>query len=139
LRSSLSRELGTRIRAARESARLTQLELATALKVTQSNVSHWESGSRTIDFFMLLTLAHLTERPIEYFVPSSASNGRASGSEYVSLLTRLDPKLRVVYAEALRAMLAQPELIEMLADRLDPRQRQSVSHGRDAVTDATER
>jgi transcriptional regulator with XRE-family HTH domain len=42
--ASINRAFGERLRAAREAAGLTQVELAAVLDVAQKNVSAWESG-----------------------------------------------------------------------------------------------
>lgn len=53
----------------RERARLTQKDVATAVHVSRSTVSKWESGERRPDISVLIPLAHLylvsVERLIE--------------------------------------------------------------------------
>ena len=57
-----------RLKAARESAGLTQAEVAQALGRPQSFVSKCESGERRLDVIELAEFAELYRRPLAYFV-----------------------------------------------------------------------
>jgi transcriptional regulator with XRE-family HTH domain len=57
-----------RLRAAREAAGMTQVEVAKALKRPQSFVSKSESGERRIDPVDLAQFARLYGKPLSYFV-----------------------------------------------------------------------
>ena len=65
-----------RLRAARETAGLTQVEVARRLGRPQSYVSKSESGERRLDVVELLELAEVLGRPLTYFV---AGTSRVSG------------------------------------------------------------
>ncbi len=54
---------------ARESARLTQLEVGEKIGRPQSYVSKCESGERRVDVVELAELAALYSRPLSWFVP----------------------------------------------------------------------
>lgn len=57
-----------RLRAAREGAGLTQVEVAKRLRVPQSFVSKCESGERRVDVVELGAFARLYRKPIQYFI-----------------------------------------------------------------------
>lgn len=62
------REFLERLKAAREQAGLTQVEVAKKLRKPQSFVSKSESGERRIDPVELKHLARIYEKPISYFL-----------------------------------------------------------------------
>jgi len=57
-----------RLRAAREEAGLTQVQVAKRLRRTQAFVSKCESGDRRVDVIELKALAKLYKRPLTYFL-----------------------------------------------------------------------
>ena len=59
--------LADRLRQARESARLTQVEVATKLNVPQSFVAKCESGERRVDVIELKVLASIYGCALTYF------------------------------------------------------------------------
>ncbi len=52
---------------AREQANLTQKQVADTGIVSQSEISKIENGQRKVEFVVLVKLAELYKRPIEYF------------------------------------------------------------------------
>ena len=58
-----------RLRTARTTAKLTQVEVAQALAQPQSYVSKSESGERRVDVVELDEFARLYGRPLTYFLP----------------------------------------------------------------------
>lgn len=58
-----------RLRAAREGAGLTQVEVAKRLRVPQSYVSKSESGERRVDVIELAAFARLYRRQVSFFLP----------------------------------------------------------------------
>ncbi len=58
-----------RLRAAREGAGLTQVEVAKRLHVPQSFVSKSETGERRVDVVELADFARLYRRPVAFFLP----------------------------------------------------------------------
>ena len=54
---------------AREQANITQKQVADTGIVSQSEISKIENGQRKVEFVVLLKLAELYKRPIEYFKP----------------------------------------------------------------------
>lgn len=54
---------------AREQANLTQKQVADTAIVSQSEISKIENGQRKIEFVVLVKLAELYKKPIEYFKP----------------------------------------------------------------------
>lgn len=57
-----------RLRAAREGAGLTQVQVAARLGVPQSFVSKCESGERRVDVIELDALARVYRKPLQFFV-----------------------------------------------------------------------
>ncbi len=60
--------LGTRIRQARKDAGLSQVRLAQLLNTTQSAISLYEAGQRSVGIDMLLNVARILNRPLHYFL-----------------------------------------------------------------------
>lgn len=54
---------------AREEAGLTQFQVAETNLISQSELSKIENGQRRIEFLVLLDLAKLYSKPIEFFIP----------------------------------------------------------------------
>jgi transcriptional regulator with XRE-family HTH domain len=63
------REFLRRLVAARHAAGLSQVEVARALRIPQSQVSRCESGERRVDVIELKRFAALYRRRISCFVP----------------------------------------------------------------------
>jgi transcriptional regulator with XRE-family HTH domain len=59
----------SRLVKARRAAGLTQIQVAAALNVPQSQVSRMETGERRVDVVELRHLAKLYRKPLSYFVP----------------------------------------------------------------------
>lgn len=54
---------------AREQANFTQKQVAETGIITQSEISKIENGQRKVDFILLVKLAELYKKPLEYFKP----------------------------------------------------------------------
>lgn len=61
--------LSARLIQAREEAKLTQLQVAETYLISQSELSKIENGQRRIEFLVLLDLAKLYSKPVEFFIP----------------------------------------------------------------------
>lgn len=61
--------LSARLIQAREEAELTQLQVAETNLISQSELSKIENGQRRIEFLVLLDLAKLYSKPVEFFIP----------------------------------------------------------------------
>jgi transcriptional regulator with XRE-family HTH domain len=61
------KDLGTRLREAREYVGLSQDEVAKYLSIPRTALSHIETGQRRIDALELKKLAQLYKRPVGYF------------------------------------------------------------------------
>ena len=67
-KTSTATLLGRRIRQARKDAGLSQVRLAELLNTTQSAVSLYEGGQRSVGIDMLLNVARILNRPLHYFL-----------------------------------------------------------------------
>ncbi len=67
-KDSTSAVLGSRIRQARKDAGLSQVRLAQLLNTTQSAISLYEAGQRSVGIDMLLNVARILNRPLHYFL-----------------------------------------------------------------------
>jgi transcriptional regulator with XRE-family HTH domain len=63
------RQLSTKLIEARETANLTQKQVADSGVLSQSELSKIENGQRKVEFLTLLELAELYEQDIAFFVP----------------------------------------------------------------------
>jgi len=68
------REIGGKIKQAREESGLTQLELAVRLKCTQSALSNYELGKRKLNLTLLIEIAQMLNKPIDFFTESTAED-----------------------------------------------------------------
>ncbi|MDX6438991.1 MAG: hypothetical protein QOF45_1574 [Gaiellaceae bacterium] len=100
--------VGERIRLARESVRLSQGQVAEALKRSRSSISLWESGERVPGIDDLLDLAHVLNRPISFFLPDERQ--RPDRDREVAALT-----LRSVAAQLSGAKVG-PEIQHAVAE-----------------------
>lgn len=68
--SGLTREIASRVRAARESAepRLTQEEVGARLGLSKVGYGHYERGAQPFSVWHLFQLAGILGRPVEYFL-----------------------------------------------------------------------
>lgn len=64
------KEIGKRIRNARDEARLSQLQVGVSLGVTDKTISGYESGRIAPPIDKLMQLADLFKKPITYFLGS---------------------------------------------------------------------
>ena len=60
--------LVSKLKTAREDARLDQIEVARLLGRTQSHISKVEAGQRRIDAVLLKEFARIYKKPISYFL-----------------------------------------------------------------------
>ena len=63
-------ELSARLIEARETANLTQKQVADSGVLSQSELSKIERGQRKVEFLTLLELSELYERDVAFFIPS---------------------------------------------------------------------
>ncbi len=67
--SKRSKFLCTRLIEARESAGLTQVQVAETGIISQTELSKIENGQRRVEFLLLLDLAQLYSQQVEFFIP----------------------------------------------------------------------
>lgn len=103
---SLMRELGDRIKSARDEAGLSQLKVGVALGVSDKTISGYESGRIAPPIDKLLMLADLFKKPITFFLGSDPK-------EY-----RVTSRLRAVEV-ALRDIRKQLQEIKVLSQTVD--------------------
>ena len=67
-RRALAKELGRRIKIAREEAKMSQLQVGVALAVSDKTISGYESGRIAPPIDKLMHLADLFKKPIAFFL-----------------------------------------------------------------------
>ncbi len=72
--SKEGRELLAKLIEAREEANLTQKQVQETLGLSQSELSKIENGQRKVDFLVLVRIAALYEKPIDFFIPKNLKN-----------------------------------------------------------------
>lgn len=82
--------LGTRIRAARRDAGMSQGQLAGSLNTTQSAISLYEAGQRSVGIDMLLNVARILNRPLHYFLGEDGEMLYVKESDIARLITELE-------------------------------------------------
>jgi transcriptional regulator with XRE-family HTH domain len=92
------REIGKRIQQAREEDGITQEELAARLGCTQSALSNYELGKRRLYLNLLTQIAQVLNRPLEYFMDTSAEDTDRDDVDSARLLA--DPLLREILLAA---------------------------------------
>jgi transcriptional regulator with XRE-family HTH domain len=86
----VSASLGQRIRTARRDANLSQGQLATALNTTQSAISLYEAGQRSVGIDMLLNVARILNRPLHYFLGEDGDMLYVKDSDIAELIGELE-------------------------------------------------
>ena len=86
----VSAGLGNRIRTARRDAGMSQGQLATALNTTQSAISLYEAGQRSVGIDMLLNVAKILNRPLHYFLGDDGQMLYVKESAIASLIAELE-------------------------------------------------
>ncbi|MCA9385112.1 helix-turn-helix transcriptional regulator [Candidatus Dojkabacteria bacterium] len=70
----MTKSLGERIRDARQDAKLSQLQVAVALGVSDKTISGYESGRISPPINKLEKLADMLKKPVGYFIGSDPRN-----------------------------------------------------------------
>ena len=86
----VSAGLGQRIRAARRDANLSQGQLAGALNTTQSAISLYEAGQRSVGIDMLVNVARILNRPLHYFLGEDGDMLYVKDSDIAELIGELE-------------------------------------------------
>ena len=86
----VSAGLGNRIRSARRDANMSQGQLATSLSTTQSAISLYEAGQRSVGIDMLLNVARILNRPLHYFLGEDADMLFVRDSDIAQLISELE-------------------------------------------------
>ncbi len=86
----VSANLGNRIRTARRDAGMSQGQLATALSTTQSAISLYEAGQRSVGIDMLLNVARILNRPLHYFLGEDGDMLYVKDSDIADLISELE-------------------------------------------------
>lgn len=100
---------GSRLRAARERAELTQKQLEAETGVQQSRISELEQDTKVnINVWQMHAICRRLGVTIEY-VLDGASQAGAEEAEAVALLRQAEPSLREAAMNALRGMLSRKD------------------------------
>ncbi|MFN0146035.1 MAG: helix-turn-helix domain-containing protein [Dehalococcoidia bacterium] len=86
----VSAGLGLRIRSARRDAGMSQGQLAHALNTTQSAISLYEAGQRSVGIDMLLNVAKILNRPLHYFLGEDGDMLYVRDSDIAELIGELE-------------------------------------------------
>lgn len=86
----VSSQLGQRIRSARRDAGMSQGQLASALSTTQSAISLYEAGQRSVGIDMLLNVARILNRPLHYFLGEDGEMLYVKDSDIAELIGELE-------------------------------------------------
>jgi transcriptional regulator with XRE-family HTH domain len=89
-KAPISASLGQRIRTARKDAGMSQGQLASSLNTTQSAISLYEAGQRSVGIDMLLNVAKILNRPLHYFLGDDGEMLFVADSEIASLIAELE-------------------------------------------------
>ncbi len=89
-RVAVSAGLGARIRGARRDAGMSQGRLAQHLGTTQSAISLYEAGQRSVGIDMLVSVARILNRPLYYFLGEDEQMLFVKDSEIGSLISELE-------------------------------------------------
>lgn len=89
-KTPVSALLGQRIRMARRDANMSQGQLAAALSTTQSAISLYEAGQRSVGIDMLLNVARILNRPLHYFLGEGGEMLYVKESAIADLITELE-------------------------------------------------
>lgn len=89
-KAPISASLGQRIRAARKDAGMSQGQLAGSLNTTQSAISLYEAGQRSVGIDMLLNVARILNRPLHYFLGQEGEMLFVADSEIANLIADLE-------------------------------------------------
>jgi len=89
-KAPVSAGLGQRIRAARRDANLSQGQLAGALNTTQSAISLYEAGQRSVGIDMLVNVARILNRPLHYFLGEDGDMLYVKESEIARLISEVE-------------------------------------------------
>lgn len=84
--------LGARIRQARKDAGLSQVRLAELLNTTQSAISLYEAGQRSVGIDMLLNVSRILNRPLHYFLGAIDAVLYVRDSRIASLTNELEQR-----------------------------------------------
>lgn len=87
---AVSGVLGTRIRAARRDAGMSQARLAEMLNTTQSAISLYEAGQRSVGIDMLLAVARILNRPLHYFLGQEGETIYVRGGRMSEMIEELE-------------------------------------------------
>ncbi len=89
-KTPVSANLGQRIRTARRDAGLSQGQLASELSTTQSAISLYEAGQRSVGIDMLLNVARILNRPLHYFLGEDGDMLYVRDSDIAQLIGELE-------------------------------------------------
>lgn len=91
----INREIGQRIKNAREAAGLTQTDISIKTKVTRQQVSRWEKGENKISIPHLRIVAKLVKVPLEILAGSKELPSRPrSSTELLQIIDTMDSEIQ---------------------------------------------
>jgi len=120
--SDYYKAIGDKLRLAREERGHTLAQIGTAVKLTPSAISNYESGIRQIPVHILITLSTVLGKPLQFFLGPSINHdfqvakalinavGRFTDAVYIELLYRLEDGKLYVEKEPTPLIPLPPEI-----------------------------
>ena len=105
------KQLGNRLRVAREACGLSQGDVASALGLSQSAYSHFERGTRVLGLEYLDALSEILQRPPTYCLGMSSTPGLTpEEDELLSYFRQLPDEARPVLLRMFKAAATGEEI-----------------------------
>jgi transcriptional regulator with XRE-family HTH domain len=116
---TVAKQMGERIRIAREQLGITQTQLADRLGKTQNTISNYENGNRVLRADELPQLAAILEVKIEYFYDETIRDDHFVDTEMRELIQQLTPPFRMVVLVYIRQQLKLQEQLLYITGKVD--------------------
>lgn len=114
---TIAKLVGQRLRSAREDKGLTQEDLADALGISKSQISHFERGANLLTIEHLKKLPRILGRPVNYFLgESSSSRLTPDEDELVSLYRQVPDDLKALCMETAKLYVVEAKKLPPLPD-----------------------
>lgn len=110
-----AREIGARIRQARDEQGMTQEELAALASFSKRSLQTYEAG-QTIPYKHLREIGRLLGKPSEWFLYGDEANGNGTATPPLPTGVDLETALTILTAEVTRLATAQEQMSALLVE-----------------------